>query len=209
MNVTLRTAGIVGLLTAQLGAGNGAAAPAAPAAPAATAAAALEPCALRPEYHRLDFWLGDWRVYVGTQLDGENHIVPILAGCAVQEEWLDADGHRGMSWFYVDKPSGRLKQLWLTDQAQALGGVKEKSERADVPAGSVGFEGTLVAASGQRILDRTTLTPAADGTIRQVIELSRDEGKTWRVAYDAVYRRAPTRGAGTSGAASRRPAALR
>ena len=174
---------------------------AAPASPAPVA----EPCALRPEYHRLDFWLGDWRVYVGTQRDGENHIVPILAGCAVEEDWLDPDGHRGMSWFYVDKPSGRLKQVWLTDQAQALGGVKEKSERADVAAGSVGFEGTLVAASGQRILDRTTLTPAADGTIRQVIELSRDEGKTWRIAYDAVYRRAPTHGAGSAAPAPRRP----
>jgi hypothetical protein len=201
MNANLGVAASVMLLAVQLGAS----APVVRAGPAPE----TDACAVRPEYHRLDFWLGDWRVYVGTQLDGENHIAPILAGCAIEEDWLDANGHRGKGWFYVDKPSGRLKQIFLTDHAQAWGGVKEKSEREDVPAGSVGFEGTLVSASGQTILDRTTLTPAADGTIRQVIELSRDEGKTWRVAYDAIYRRAPAHAAVTGPAAPHRPAPLR
>jgi hypothetical protein len=37
------------------------------------------------------------------------------------------------------------------------------------------------------MLDRTTLTPLGNGRVRQVIETSRDGGKTWRVGFDAVY----------------------
>ena len=36
-----------------------------------------------------------------------------------------------------------------------------------------------------------TLTPLPDGTVRQVIERSTDDGATWQSSFDAVYRRRP------------------
>jgi hypothetical protein len=42
--------------------------------------------------------------------------------------------------------------------------------------------------SGKRVLDRTTLTLQADATVRQVIEISKDDGRTWNLKYDAIYR---------------------
>jgi hypothetical protein len=39
-------------------------------------------------------------------------------------------------------------------------------------------------------LDRTTLTPLPGGRVHQVIEISRDAGKTWEIAFDAEYRQA-------------------
>jgi uncharacterized protein (TIGR02246 family) len=35
--------------------------------------------------------------------------------------------------------------------------------------------------------DRTTLTREADGKVRQVIEGTRDGGKTWHAGFDAIY----------------------
>jgi hypothetical protein len=43
------------------------------------------------------------------------------------------------------------------------------------------------------VLDRTTLTPLADGRVRQVIERSSDGGTTWTTGFDAMYVRAGTK----------------
>ena len=158
-------------------------------------AAATGGCAGRSANHRLDFWLGDWLAYAGGALDGTSHIASILGGCVIQEEWTDIAGYQGRSWFYVDPSTGRLKQVWLTSHAEQLGGTLEKAELPGSVPGSVRFQGTLTEDSGKRMLDRTTLTLQPDATVRQVIEISKDDGRTWTVKYDAVYRhgRASTR----------------
>ena len=50
-------------------------------------------------------------------------------------------------------------------------------------------EADRVAHTGKRLLDRTTLTLQPDATVRQVIEVSKDDGRSWSVKYDAIYRR--------------------
>jgi hypothetical protein len=145
-------------------------------------------CSSRSANHHLDFWLGDWLAYAGGVLDGSSHIVAILGGCAIQEEWTDITGYQGRSWFYVDPSTGRLKQIWLTSHAEQMGGTLEKAELPGSTAGSVRFQGALIEDSGKRALDRTTLTLLPDGTVRQVIEVSKDDGHTWSVKYDAIYR---------------------
>jgi YD repeat-containing protein len=57
----------------------------------------------------------------------------------------------------------------------------------------VQFQGILVLESGKRIIDRTTLTLQPAGTVRQLMETSNDDGRTWTVAYDAIYRRSENR----------------
>jgi hypothetical protein len=153
------------------------------------AAAAAGGCSGRVANHRLDFWIGDWQVYAGGALDGTNHIASILDGCAVQEEWTDRSGYQGRSWFYVDPATGRLKQVWLTSRAAQLGGTKEKMEMPGGAPRTVQFQGTLIGNSGGEIIDRTTLTLQLDGTVRQVIEISKDGAGTWKIVYDALYRR--------------------
>jgi hypothetical protein len=41
-----------------------------------------------------------------------------------------------------------------------------------------------------------SLTPLPGGTVRQVIEESRDGGATWQVGFDAVYRPVAAAGGG-------------
>ena len=147
------------------------------------------PCEKDPAYHKLDFWLGHWDVVDpqdGT-LGGTNYIEKILDGCALVENWheLDPRGADGKSLFYYQKPTHQWKQVWVT----AAGPIKEKKMIEEIKDGGVRFQGEIPRPDGTSYLDRTTLTPLPGDRVRQVIEVSRDSGKTWQTTFDAEYRR--------------------
>lgn len=141
-----------------------------------------------PVYRQLDFWIGEWTVTVGETIVGRDNVEKTLGGCAVLEHWTDARGSKGESLFYVDPTDGSWKQVWVTESGQ----VKEKDLVEQTSDGAVRFEGFVLTPQGRRA-DRTTLTPLADGRVRQVIEASADGGKTWTVAFDAIYSRTTSR----------------
>ena len=149
-------------------------------------------CADRPEFAWLDFWVGEWRVSVGGQQVGANRIEKVLDGCAVTEHWTDARGGAGFSLFFVEPVSGVWQQVWVSDTARAPGGVKQKRLVARLEGGALRFQGEVIV-NGAVILDRTTLTPLADGRVRQVIERSADGGETWMKGFDALYTRVTAR----------------
>ena len=137
-------------------------------------------------YSRLDFWVGRWDVYVNGKLDGTDVVEKILKDCAVVENWREADSSgEGKSLFYYLAATKSWKQVWVTD----AGPLKEKKLITEFPDGGIRFQGEIPHADGTTHLDRTTLTPVSGGKVRQVIEISRDAGKTWEVVYDAEYRR--------------------
>jgi hypothetical protein len=138
-----------------------------------------------PEYHALDFWLGEWEVRdPAGSLEGTNRIAADLSGCAVRESWTDAKGVRGESTFFYDRAARRWKQVWITED----GDWKEKAQ-VESPPGSVRFQGELPRPNGGTVLDRTTLTLLDDGRVRQRIEQSRDGGKTWPASWEGLYAR--------------------
>jgi hypothetical protein len=148
-------------------------------------------CSSIPGFHDLDFWLGSWRVTSAGQYAGTDEVSAILDGCAVVEKWTDADGSHGMSLFYYNAFAQSWTQVWVTDLATARGGLKEKFLVAKYPDGGVRFQGALPGAPGSaNVLDRTTLTPNKDGSVHQLIEISRDGGSTWSATFDAIYARA-------------------
>ncbi len=52
----------------------------------------------------------------------------------------------------------------------------------------VRFQGRVYAEDDKSYLDRTTLTVLGGGRVRQIIEVSMDEGTSWRAVFDAEYR---------------------
>ncbi len=146
-------------------------------------------CAGDSTYAALDFWVGNWQVYVGDTLVGTNRISKVLRGCAIVEEWRDARGARGQSLFYVEPILRQWKQVWVTESARRAGGVKEKHLVARLPGSAVRFQGEVRQPDGRIVLDRTTLSPLPGGEVRQLIEVSSDGGSSWRTAFDARYRR--------------------
>ena len=140
----------------------------------------------------LDFWIGEWDVFVGSQLIGRNRIEKVLDGCAVIEHWSEQGVETGMSLFYYSPSSRHWRQVWVTTSATTLFGTKEK-RLVWADSTSVRFAGELgpTDSLGTAVLDRTTLTSLGDGTVRQVIEASRNGGSTWAVTFDAIYKRKP------------------
>ena len=144
-------------------------------------------CEQVPGFHRLDFWLGQWDVKIGDQLVGTNRIEKVLNGCAVIESWRGADGAEGRSLFFYDHVTDTWKQVWVTANATAPGGLKEKTLIETLPDGSLRFQGVVRLQDGRMYLDRTTLTPLPADRVRQHIEISVDDGSTWQSRFDAIY----------------------
>lgn len=148
------------------------------------------PCDDHEGFQRLDFWLGEWVVYVGERRVGTNRIEKILAGCAIMEHWTDAGGGEGKSLFFYNPTTDHWKQVWVTQDATRPGGLKEKELIERFESGAVRFQGEIPLPGDRSYLDRTTLTPLPDGSVTQVIEVSRDGGQSWDVSFDARYVRA-------------------
>ncbi|MBI3678403.1 MAG: hypothetical protein HY243_17470 [Proteobacteria bacterium] len=149
------------------------------------------PCRADAMGRALDFWVGDWTV---TNVDGtkagENSVEPILDGCAIMENWHGVDkGDDGESLFTYDARRKTWDQVWVTQDTTRPGGLKRKTLTGILYANAVRFEGKIEMKPGVTIIDRTTLTPWLDGRVRQTIEWSKDDGKTWKAVFDAYYNR--------------------
>lgn len=144
----------------------------------------------------LDFWVGDWNVALNTaqhERAGSDRVERASKGAAVIERWRDADGSEGTSLFSFDPFACTWQQLWITDDPARVGGLKHKVLVALLPGGGVRFQGAYPGRRAVTVLDRTTLTPRPDGTVRQVIEVSADGGSTWTAGFDAIYTRVDAR----------------
>lgn len=144
-------------------------------------------CAAEPDLHLLDFWVGEWDVFVGDRLVGRNRIEPILGGCAITETWRDRRGNEARSLFYYLPAERSWRQVWVTGRALAPGGVKEKRLVERLEHGGLRFQGEIRPPAGPAYLDRTTLEPGPRGKVRQIIEVSTDGGATWQATFDADY----------------------
>jgi hypothetical protein len=160
------------------------------AAPVAAQQAVPPPC---PASVRgaLDFWVGDWVVTAQGQRAGTDRVERASKGAALIERWTDVDGSEGTSLFSFDPYACLWHQLWITDAPERVGGLKHKDLVAFGPGGSVRFQGAYPGRRAVTVLDRTTLTPLADGTVHQVIDTSLDGGATWQTGFDAIYTRRP------------------
>lgn len=137
----------------------------------------------------LDFWVGDWVVTVQAQRAGTDTVERVSNGAAVIERWTGSGGDVGTSLFSFDPYACTWHQLWITGTPEQVGGLKHKDLVALGPDRAVRFQSAYPGRRTLTVLDRTTLTPRADGTVRQVIEISTDGGATWTTGFDAVYAR--------------------
>lgn len=151
-----------------------------------TPSAASRPCRTGTAATALDFWIGEWDVYVGEALVGTNRVEPLLDGCAMVEHWRDCEGGEGKSLFAYDARRQSWSQVWVTGDTSVAGGIKQKRLVA-YAAGTVTFQGDLVGPNGAAYFDRTILTRRPDGSVQQQIQVSTD-GVNWRTTFDAIYR---------------------
>jgi hypothetical protein len=140
-----------------------------------------------PPYHALDFWIGEWNVFDSADGSkaGESSIQRILKGCAIEVNRVGAEGEKVKELFYYNKPEHEWIQVWVGDG----GATKQRQLLERSESAAVRFQGKVVHMDGRSHLDRSTVTPLPGRRVRQVIDLSRDQGNSWQVVFDAEYRR--------------------
>ena len=142
------------------------------------------PCS-DPEYRQFDFWIGEWEVTnAAGKVAGTNTITQILGKCALREEWTGAGPSRGTSVNFYDKTAGVWRQNWVDNSGNHL---LLTGTYAD---GKMVLSGTNTRLNGNTLLDRITWNNnETDGTVRQVWDISEDDGKTWKTIFDGLYTR--------------------
>jgi hypothetical protein len=145
--------------------------------------AAAKPC-VAAVHHEFDFWIGDWIVTEHGKPAGTNRIDRLLDGCALFENWVGVEGSRGHSLNFYDPRRAVWQQTWVDAAAGALNLTGHFANGHMVLSGKSADKKT-----GKLRVDRLTWTPNADGTVRQLWDQSLDEGKTWQVIFDGLYRR--------------------
>jgi tetratricopeptide (TPR) repeat protein len=141
------------------------------------------PCVSSPEARQLDFWLGDWDVTVGGVRAGQSRVEKILNDCVVLENWTGASGYVGKSFNLYDRQKKRWQQTWV----DGLGGVTEYfGEWKD---GALRYEAKGIVPAGEKDPADQTMVffKRDDGRVRQLIQQTRDGGKTWSVVFDGFY----------------------
>jgi len=129
------------------------------------------------------FWVGEWDVFnaQGQQL-GTNRIESRENGCLIVENWSNMAKNTGTSFNFIDPVDRRWRQVWVDP-----GGTVVRYE-GEIKGGAMHFAGVNTSRSGAQFLTRMSFTPNEDGTVRQFIEHSRDDGATWQVYFDGIYR---------------------
>jgi ketosteroid isomerase-like protein len=136
-----------------------------------------------PEYHQLDFWVGDWDVFdVGsTSSSAHVRVDRILGGCVLHERYEDESGMRGESFSIYDAGRKLWHQTWVTTRGQLLtieGGLEN---------GSMHLAGAYFRDNGQEVRVRGVWTPEGS-TVRESAVISSDAGKTWQPWFDLSFR---------------------
>lgn len=138
------------------------------------------PCG-QSEASHFDFWLGEWDVETNGKVVGRNRITKIHGGCTVLEQYHALGGSfEGRSFNYYDLADSNWHQVWVDNSGTRLhltGGFA---------AGQMVMSGERTVHEGT-VIDRISWTDNADGTVRQLWELSGDDGTTWQVLFDGLY----------------------
>jgi len=144
------------------------------------------PCVYDPVHWQFDFWVGEWDVFTAQgQNAGTNSIQKTENGCLILENWTSTLSGTGKSMNYYDPSIGKWRQNWVDSH----GGMS--SFDGEFRDGAMHFQGENINREGNKESSRMTFTPLPNGRVRQLIEQSKDGGKTWSVYFDGVYVRKP------------------
>lgn len=132
--------------------------------------------------HQFDFWIGHWEVTANGQIAGQNRIEPILNGCALQENWVGAQGSMGTSLNFYNPTEDQWEQFWIYRQGIPM---HFKGHFVD---GKMVLKAERDGQQGKEI-HRIVWTPNKDGSVRQVWEKRATNNDQWQTLFDGHYRK--------------------
>lgn len=145
------------------------------------------PCRAQAQVRQFDFWVGEWDVYAtGTNFVVGHSLIQKAAGdCMLLENWTAKGGapHNGKSMNYVNAQTGKWEQFWIGSAGGAT-----KFFNGEYKDSVMRFESETTTAQGRQI-GRFSFFNQGANQVRQLYEVSNNNGETWRVSYDFTYRR--------------------
>ncbi len=139
------------------------------------------PCRYGEEYKRLDFWLGEWDVFVKDKNTASSSITKSEGGCTLHEDYKTLGGFYGRSMNYFDPVDKKYTQIWV-DKFNSITVFKEVESK----------EGYLKmqADKGNGTLTNMAYThDPSTGNVTQTMESTKDGGKTWKQSFLGVYKK--------------------
>lgn len=131
---------------------------------------------------QFDFWVGDWDVFnkKGKKV-GTNSIKKLLKGHLLYENWTAQNGTQGKSLNFYNSHSDQWRQIWVDERGGLVDAVAQFQDDA------MRFTGMHYYPNGRTESFRMDFTPQKDGRVRQFVQQSKDEGKTWYTWFDGMY----------------------
>lgn len=145
-------------------------------------------------YRQLDFWIGKWNVFdADGQKVGSNVITRDADGFLIIERWKELSGATGTSINFYDP----AKKKWKQTSVDATGRVIQY--QGMIRESGLAFEGHGTGPDGRIVRSRVFYRRNGDGSVRQLVEQSWDDGKTWQTSFEGLYVRQnePSRGTRT------------
>jgi hypothetical protein len=145
------------------------------------------PCC-SPAHRQFDFWIGDWVAYDLQKEEekvvaGTNRIVLLQDSCILQENWVSQNGKfTGTSYNWYDRQTAKWHQSWIDNQGGSLqlsGSLRDGK--------MVLLSEEMKSQNGEPFINRVTWSPKDDGSVRQLWEISKDDGQTWQTVFDGLY----------------------
>ncbi len=136
------------------------------------------------EYRQFDFFLGDWDTFdlaAPSVRVARNRVTPMLDGCALREVYEQGDGLRGESFSLYDAARGVWHQSWVTNRGELL------LLDGRFTDGRMTFSARQATTAGATLV-RAVWWPEGD-SVREKAERSTDDGKTWTLLFDIIFRR--------------------
>jgi len=153
-------------------------------------AAAQLPCG-SPEYRQFDFWLGEWEAFgPAGKKAGDSKISLILDSCIVLEEWTSANLTQGIRYAgkSFNKWNAATKQ-WQQTWVDNVGGSTEYLEGKYEDKKIVFRTKPFPVSKDTMAVMRLTFYDLGKDKVRQLGEITKDNGMTWQTQYDLEYRR--------------------
>lgn len=146
---------------------------------AQTAPAQQHPCRNAPEYRQFDFWIGEWDVEVKGTVRARSSIQLILDDCVIFENY-DRDNYSGKSFSSYVAESKTWKQHYVDSKGEISiwSGRLEGDRMIFISRNDAG-----------KIVQRMTYSRTGADRVRQLIETTTDDGKSWKPSFDGTYLR--------------------
>lgn len=134
------------------------------------------------EHRQFDFWLGEWQVSNSSNNQVSNSKISLINnGCGILEEYATPSGYQGKSLNIFNQQTKQWHQTWIDNTGLLLqldGGFQQ---------GKMVMTGKTKTPKGEWLLNKISWQLLDDGRVNQVWQTSKDNGKSWKTAFDGYY----------------------